>query len=163
MARSRSCAPRPASQVAAWDDETDVLVVGYGCAGASAAWEAATAGADVLVLERASGAGGSSALSGGEIYLGGGTTLQQQNGVADDAESMRAFLRTALGPGVDEAKVDVYVDASVEHYDWLAGLGVPFQQGVYEELSWMPPTDDGLMWLGERTWPFTEVQTSVAP
>ncbi|HUR51909.1 MAG TPA: FAD-binding protein, partial [Mycobacteriales bacterium] len=47
--------------------------------------------------------------------------------------------------------------------DWLAGLGVPFQQGVYEELSWMPPTDDGLMWLGERTWPFTEVQTSVAP
>jgi 3-oxo-5alpha-steroid 4-dehydrogenase len=146
-----------------WDDETDVLVVGYGCAGASAAWEAATAGADVLVLERASGPGGSSALSGGEVYLGGGTALQRENGVDDDPSSMRAFMRTALGPGVDEAKVDAYVDASVEHYDWLAGLGVPFQKGVYEELSWMPPTDDGLMWLGERTWPFTEVQQHVAP
>jgi len=149
--------------VTQWDDETDVLVVGYGCAGASAAWEAATAGADVLVLERASGPGGSSALSGGEIYLGGGTALQKENGVEDDPESMRAFLLTALGPGVDTVKVDAYVEGSVEHYDWLAGLGVPFEKGVYEELSWMPPTNDGLMWLGERTWPFTEVQQHVAP
>ena len=163
MARTRSCTPRPASAVTQWDDETDVLVVGYGCAGASAAWEAATAGADVLVLERASGPGGSSALSGGEIYLGGGTALQKENGVEDDPESMRAFLLTALGPGVDQVKVDAYVEGSVEHYDWLAGLGVPFEKGVYEELSWMPPTNDGLMWLGERTWPFTEVQQHVAP
>jgi len=40
-----------------WDLECDVLIVGYGCAGACAAIEAAEAGAEVVVLERAGGAG----------------------------------------------------------------------------------------------------------
>lgn len=48
---------------------TDVLVIGLGAAGVSAAIEARRAGAEVLVLERASAGGGSSALSGGFIYL----------------------------------------------------------------------------------------------
>ena len=157
MARSRTVTPVPASSVRTWDDEADVLVVGYGCAGASAAWEAATAGADVLVLERFSGAGGTSALSGGEVYLGGGTSVQRACGFADTPDAMAAFLRAALGPGVDEAKLQAYVNGSVEHFDWLAGLGVPFVPTLYDDPSWMPPTDDGLMWLGERSWPFTEL------
>lgn len=157
MARTRTVSPRPASEVTAWDDETDVLVVGYGCAGASAAWEAATAGSDVLVLERASGPGGTSALSGGEVYLGGGTTLQKACGVEDSPEAMTVFLRTALGPGVDEDKLAVYCAGSVDHYAWLEGLGIPFVPSLYDDPSWMPPTDDGLMWLGERTYPFNEL------
>lgn len=160
-------APRPARTVrpVALDDldpalvaaahRPDVLVVGYGCAGACAAWEAASAGASVLVLERASGPGGTSALSGGELYLGGGTALQRAVGVEDTPEAMAAFLRAALGPGVDEAKLAAYVAGSVEHYDWLVARGVPFTPGLYDDPSWMPPTEDGLMWLGERTAPFT--------
>ena len=62
--------------VPAWDVETDVLVVGFGVAGACTAIEARAAGADVLVLERASGAGGTSALAGGHFYLGGGSPVQ---------------------------------------------------------------------------------------
>lgn len=139
------------------DAIVDVLVVGYGCAGASAAYEAATAGADVLVLERASGAGGTSALSGGEVYLGGGTSLQRDCGVDDTPAAMADFLRAALGPGVDEAKLQAYVTGSVEHFDWLVARGVPFKAGVYDDPSWMPPTEDGLMWLGERSWPFAEL------
>jgi 3-oxo-5alpha-steroid 4-dehydrogenase len=72
---------------------------------------------------------------------------------------MAAFLRAALGPAVDEDKLQAYVAGSVEHYDWLVARGVPFTPGLYDDPSWMPPTDDGLMWLGERSWPFTELAT----
>src|SRR3954449_10066592 len=90
----------------------DVLIVGYGAAGACAAIEAAEAGASVIVLERASAPGGSSALSGGELYLGGGTALQQSCGVEDSAEAMYAFLLAALGPHVDQDKLRAYCDGS---------------------------------------------------
>jgi 3-oxo-5alpha-steroid 4-dehydrogenase len=157
VARTRTVAPRRAADVAHWDDEADVLVVGYGCAGAAAGWEAAGAGAEVLVLERFSGPGGTSALSGGEVYLGGGTSVQKACGFEDSPEAMAIFLRTALGPGVDEDKLQAYVAGSVDHFTWLADLGIPFLPSLYDDPSWMPPTDDGLMWLGERSWPFTEL------
>ncbi len=54
-----------------WDREVDVVVVGQGIAGVCAALEAHRAGADVLILERAGGGGGASALSEGIFYLGG--------------------------------------------------------------------------------------------
>ncbi|NKS72732.1 FAD-binding protein [Rhodococcus hoagii] len=78
----------------------------YGCAGAAAALEADAAGADVVLLERQSGGGGSSALSGGEMYLGGGTPIQEACGFTDTAEEMEKFLLAALGPDADQAKVD---------------------------------------------------------
>ncbi|MFC9897028.1 FAD-dependent oxidoreductase [Nocardia sp. NPDC127579] len=142
-----------------FDLETEVLVVGYGCAGAAAAFEAATAGAEVLVLEKAGGAGGSSALSGGEIYLGGGTPIQRACGFEDDPEQMAAFLRAALGPGSDEAKLQRYCADSVDHFHWLRARGVPFQPTLWDAPTWVPPTDDGLMWLGENSWPFTGLAT----
>ena len=45
-------------EVERWSDEADVVIVGLGCAGVCAAIEAREAGAEVLVLERASGGGG---------------------------------------------------------------------------------------------------------
>src|SRR4051794_31660611 len=52
--------PVALASVGAFDHEADVVIVGFGCAGATAAFESSAAGADVLVLERFSGAGGSS-------------------------------------------------------------------------------------------------------
>ena len=63
--------PCPLDRVPGWDVEADVLVVGFGAAGASAAIEAAEAGASVVLFEVASGHGGTSAMAGGDIYLGG--------------------------------------------------------------------------------------------
>jgi 3-oxo-5alpha-steroid 4-dehydrogenase len=141
--------------------ECDVLVVGFGAAGAAAAYEAATAGADVIVLERASGPGGSSAQSGGELYLGGGTAVQRACGFTDDADNMFAFLRAALGPHADEEKLRLYCDDSVEHFEWLRARGVPFQETLYDAPGWMPPTKDGLMWLGENAWPYDAIARPV--
>ena len=107
----------------------DVLVVGFGCAGAAAAIEAAEAGASVIVLERASAPGGSSALSGGELYLGGGTALQQACGFEDSAEAMFAFLLRRARPARRTTdKLRAYCDGSASSTStgWSAH-GVPFK------------------------------------
>ena len=83
---------RDPREIHCWDEETDVLVVGLGAAGAAAALEASRSGAETLVLERAGGGGGTSAMSGGVLYLGGGTALQKACGFEDSPEEMFTFL-----------------------------------------------------------------------
>ncbi len=138
-----------------WDLECDVLVAGLGCAGASAGIEAATAGAETIVLERASGGGGTSAMSGGVIYLGGGTPLQHACGFEDSAGEMFKYLMASCGERPDEAKIRLYCEHSVEHYHWFVSHGVPFKPVFYPHYSGEPPTDDGLVFSGtENAWPY---------
>jgi len=152
--------PMPVAEVAAWDLEADVVVVGMGAAGASAALGAVEVGADVLVLEASGGPGGTSAQSGGLIYLGGGTPIQVACGFEDTPEQMFRFLMAACGPEADEAKVRLYCDDSVAHYHWLVDQGVPFKAGFYPEPGIEPPTDDALVYSGgEDAYPFDEIAT----
>lgn len=153
--------PVPAASVDRYDAEADVVVVGFGCAGASAAFEAARAGAEVLVLERAGGPGGSSALSGGELYLGGGTPVQRACGFEDTAEDMFAYLAAALGPHADEEKLRLYCEGSTEHFQWFVDRGLTFEESMWDSPSWMPPSKDGLMWLGENAWPYSTLARPV--
>jgi len=149
---------RDARDVPRFDEACDVLVVGLGCAGACAAIEAVEAGADVLVLERASGGGGTSALSGGLLYLGGGTPVQKACGFEDTPEAMLAYLMASCGPGPDEAKLRLFAERSVEHFHWLVDRGVPFKESFHPESGTEPPTEDGLIFSGsERAWPFREL------
>lgn len=113
----------PNAAIDRWDDTFDVLVGSSGCAGLGAAIEAARSGARTLALERASGVGGTSALSGGVIYCGGGTAVQNVCGFEDSAEAMRRYLMGASDFGPDEARIDRYCSGSVAHLDWLASLG----------------------------------------
>jgi heterodisulfide reductase subunit A-like polyferredoxin len=55
--------PKPAEAIVSWDFEADVVIAGYGIAGAAAAVEAASVGADVLVVERTGGWGGAAAIA----------------------------------------------------------------------------------------------------
>ncbi|NJM84099.1 MAG: amino acid adenylation domain-containing protein, partial [Tabrizicola sp.] len=71
-----------------------------------------------------SGGGGTSAMSGGVLYLGGGTKLQRACGFEDSPEEMFKYLMAACGPGPDEAKIRLYCDRSVEHFHWLVAQGV---------------------------------------
>ncbi|MBF6347473.1 FAD-dependent oxidoreductase [Nocardia flavorosea] len=152
--------PERLAAVTEWDYEADVVVVGYGVAGASAAIEAARAGADVLVLERTGGWGGAAALSGGFIYLGGGTPLQKTLGFEDTPENMERFLMAALGPGADQAKIHDYCQGSVEHFEWLVAQGVPFKEEFWGEPGWEPPADQGLMFSGgENAAPYNTLAT----
>jgi 3-oxo-5alpha-steroid 4-dehydrogenase len=157
MSARNPVTPLDAGDVEHFDHETDVLIVGYGCAGAAAALEATAAGAEVVLLAKASGGGGSSALSGGEMYLGGGTEIQRACGFEDSAQDMEAFLLAALGPDADKEKVGLYSRDSVAHYQWLVDHGVPFKPSLWNSPTWVPPTDDGLMWMGENSHPFAEL------
>ena len=151
--------PLPAAEVAAWDEQADVVVVGFGAAGAAAAFEAASAGADTIVLERAGAAGGAAAMSDGFIYLGGGTPEQQQAGFADSVENMRTFLTAACGPAPDLEKIDAYCTHSLEHRDWLVARGVEFLGTVVPDANGTSPIDgEGLMFTGgENAWPYDEI------
>lgn len=139
---------RKARSVRKWDLEADVVVVGFGCAGACAAIEAREAGADVLILERACTGGGTSAMSGGQIYMGGGTPVQKACGFEDTPEEMFKFLMAAMGPGADAAKLRVFCDESVAHFHWFVDHGVPFKMSFYPEPGSEAPTDDCLVYTG---------------
>lgn len=118
---------RPDSVV--WDDRCDVLVVGFGAAGACAVIEAARAGAAVTVSDRFGG-GGASAKSGGVVYAGGGTRHQRAAGYDDTPEAMYEYLRREVGDAVGEATLRGFCAESAAMIAWLESLGVEFDPTV---------------------------------
>jgi 3-oxo-5alpha-steroid 4-dehydrogenase len=107
-----------------WDEEVDVVVVGLGGAGACAAIEATAQGASVVVVERFKG-GGATALSGGIVYLGGGTDLQKRAGYDDTAEEMFKYLSLETRDAVSAEILRAFCDASVGNFEWLRAMGMP--------------------------------------
>jgi 3-oxo-5alpha-steroid 4-dehydrogenase len=149
--------PAEARPDTAADVYVDVVVVGFGIAGGCAAVEAAAAGASVLVLERASVAGGTSALAGGHFYLGGGTAVQRATGHHDTPDEMYAYLM-AVTPDPEPDKIRAYADGSAAHCDWLESLGFEFERSYYPEKAVIQPQTQGLMYSGnEKVWPFRDL------
>lgn len=108
-----------------WSRECDVLVVGWGAAGASAAIEARDQGADVIVVDRFQG-GGASAKSGGVVYAGGGTAQQRRAGFADTPEAMFDYLRHETQGVISDATLKRFCDESVSNLKWLEAMGTPY-------------------------------------
>jgi 3-oxosteroid 1-dehydrogenase len=79
--------------------EFDIIVVGSGAAGMTAALTAAQLGATVVVLEKTGTFGGSTARSGGGIWAPGNAVLRRA-GVADSPEEASAYLAYVSGDGV---------------------------------------------------------------
>ncbi|MCW2774561.1 MAG: fumarate reductase/succinate dehydrogenase flavoprotein domain protein [Nocardioides sp.] len=134
----------------------DVVVVGFGIAGGCAALEAARAGARVLLLEKSAVHGGTSSMSGGHFYLGGGTAVQQATGHADSVEEMYKYL-VAVSKEPEHDKIRAYCEGSVEHFDWLEALGFEFERSFFPDKAVIQPGTEGLMFTGnEKVWPFNE-------
>ncbi|MBS0580772.1 MAG: FAD-dependent oxidoreductase [Proteobacteria bacterium] len=160
MSASSPSRPMRVSDVPKWDIRTDVVVVGFGAAGLCAAIEARTLGVAVEAFEVASSYGGSAALSGGELYLGGGggTPVQRAAGFEDSTEDLFSYLVAAGGPGADLDRARLYAEQALDHFSWLCEQGVPFK-GSYLPGKWLEPlTDDTLTWSGnEEAWPCSEL------
>lgn len=145
-----------AAGVSAWADTADVVIVGFGMAGACAAISAREAGADVIVLERTSGCTGTTAAAAGHFYLGGGTAVQKACGFEDSAEEMEAYLN-AVTPHPAPEKIHLYAQGSVAHFDWLEAQGVPFDRSYYPYKNVVQPGRDCLIWTGnEKVWPYRD-------
>lgn len=173
MSSAADFRPVSVNDIEHWDEQADVVVVGFGIAGASAALGALEHSDDVLVLERG---GGSEGTCGGVFYLGGGTPMQKAMGYEDTTEAMFEVLRHALGPSVDEAKLRLYCDGSLGHYDWLVSCGMPLVAGPDEPNSFLGTPDPdgykalipseyaggGLVWTGgEQTTSLTSIAAAV--
>jgi len=96
----------------------DVVVVGSGAAGMSAALTAAHHGLRVVVLEKAAHYGGSTARSGGGVWIPGNKALRA-SGRPDDREEARTYLHSIIGDVVPKDRIDTYIDRGAEAFDFV--------------------------------------------
>lgn len=87
--------------------DCDLLIVGSGASGLSAALTASVHGLKVIVCEQADVVGGATAISGGELWI----PLNRQNrvGTNDSHEHALAYLHAAISPGLDIARASTFV------------------------------------------------------
>ena len=107
----------------------DVVVVGSGAAGLSAAIEAAEAGAKVAVIEKLPMAGGSTLLSGGYVY-GTGSSVQKKAGIKDSPEALAQYWSERAEGVADAGQIKLVAEKSGETLDWLMNMGVQFPKLV---------------------------------
>src|SRR3984885_9076621 len=98
-----------AHQGEAWNHQVDFLVVGSGCGGLTAALTADAHGLDTLIIEKAGVYGGSTALSGGNIWIPNNPTLKR-DGLADPRADVRRYLDAVIGDRVPAANIDAFID-----------------------------------------------------
>lgn len=112
----------------------DVVIMGSGAAGLTAALVAAKAGLKVAVLEKAEHFGGTTAISGGGIWIPGSPQAKAA-GVRDSADIARRYAMGVVGNRAEKALIDAYIDNGPAMVKWLAA-----NSAVHFLLS--PPSSD---------------------
>jgi succinate dehydrogenase/fumarate reductase flavoprotein subunit len=98
--------------------ECDALVVGSGAAGMSAAVTAGHRGLNVLIVEKEPHFGGTTARSGGWLWIPG-TSLARAWGITESPDQARSYLRHEAGNSFDAARVDAFLTAGPEAVDFF--------------------------------------------
>jgi 3-oxosteroid 1-dehydrogenase len=120
-----------AAAVNGHDRVVDVLIVGSGGGGMAAALTAAASGLDVLMVEKSSQYGGSTALSGGGIWVPGAPS-QRREGYTPEPEGVVEYLRRITEGLVSEARIRQYVESAPKMLEFLEG------QSSWLEFVWKP-------------------------
>lgn len=102
----------------AWDKEVDILVVGSGAGGMLCALVGAEARAEVLIVEKDRLWGGTSATSGGGIWIPG-SDVARQAGFEDNLDDAFTYLRALSADNVPSANIRAYVDNAGPMLNWL--------------------------------------------
>jgi succinate dehydrogenase/fumarate reductase flavoprotein subunit len=137
----------------AWDRETDVLVIGYGLAGAVAAIEARNSDVEVIILEKSEYPGGCSILAAGMVLC------------AREVEEAAEYLTHTSGGRVDDSLVQAFARNLVDNEAYLEELARPVgarivntkaaEPGKEEDLGYVPA---GYSFPGYRTFYRAAVQ-----
>ena len=126
----------------------DVVVVGSGAAGLTAALAATAAGAEVAVLERGIKFGGSTSLSGGQLWIPN-NRYQKGAGIADSPAMARQYLTRLARGRVDPALIASFVKNSPKALDFIVKR-TPLRLALRDHLpDYHPEWDGGLK--GGRT------------
>ncbi|SDH51923.1 FAD-dependent oxidoreductase [Pseudonocardia oroxyli] len=101
----------------------DVLIIGSGAGGLSAAITAGHAGAQVIVVEAADKVGGTFAYSGGQVWVGM-TDLEVEAGVDDSVADVRAYLQWLSQGQADDEMRETFVTRGPEVFRFLRNQGI---------------------------------------
>jgi len=113
-----------------FDHVVDVLVVGSGGGGMTAALTAASCGLDALVIEKSPQFGGSTALSGGGIWVPG-APAQRRAGYSPAPEDVVRYLQQITEGLVSDARIRQYVESAPRMLEFLEGLS-PWLEFVWK-------------------------------
>lgn len=115
----------------------DVVVMGSGAAGLTAALVAAKAGNTVAVLEKANHFGGTTAISGGGIWIPVSPQAKAE-GVDDSIETARNYVLGVVGNRAERALIDAYLNNGPEMIEWLAANSETVFQISPPSSDWYP-------------------------
>ncbi|MET7899213.1 FAD-binding protein [Streptomyces mirabilis] len=104
-----------------FDTTVDVVIVGSGAGGMTAALTARHEGLDALIVEKAPVFGGTTALSGGGIWAPGADALLR-DGYQPDPDGVLEYLRTITDGLVSDDRLRAYVEQTPRMVDFLEGL-----------------------------------------
>ncbi|BAL86962.1 putative FAD-dependent oxidoreductase [Actinoplanes missouriensis 431] len=136
----------------AFDREIDVLVVGTGAAGLTAAIAAADAGAKVLVVESTGKWGGTTALSGGGLWMPTNPLIRGEDSVEKALTYMEAAIGDA-GPASSPERRRAFVETVPEVYALLSRLGVRWVAS-HDYPDYYPDRPGGMVGRGIEVEPF---------
>ncbi|KAA0021990.1 3-oxosteroid 1-dehydrogenase [Antrihabitans cavernicola] len=114
--------------------EYDIVVVGSGAGGMTAALTAAHQGLSVVVVEKAAHYGGSTARSGGGVWIPNNSALVA-DGVKDTPEEARKYLHNIIGDDVSGELIDTFIDRGPEMLSFVLAK-TPLK------LGWVPGYSD---------------------
>jgi 3-oxosteroid 1-dehydrogenase len=123
-------------------EEYDVVVVGSGAAGMAAALAAQRHGLRTVLVEKAAHFGGSTARSGGGVWIPNNEVLRG-DGVADTSEAARNYLHSIVGDVVAAERIDTYLDRGPEALSFLIANSPLRMQWVPDYSDYYPEAPGG--------------------